>query len=316
MITNEQVASVVGYADGAAAARRALRLLRDDAAIEGGRDRFDVGAGRLLNSMWAASLGDAGSVVTKTYVTGGQSAVRGANLTILLYDAPTGELRATLAGDHVGVLRTAGASLVMAEDLGVTEPETLTVLGTGYQATHHVLAFLERYGSIARTRVVARSEESWARMRAGLERAGLDASRMPTPVTDAEGAVGESDVVVTATGASEPVVLGDWLTEGTYLCCVGSNSAARREIDRAALERASVVVVDDAAVAAKEAGDLVRNDWPLEGTTRASDVVGGSAGPPPAGGIRIFESQGLALYDLVLSETVLERLGGAEASSG
>ncbi|MGO1562332.1 MAG: hypothetical protein ACTHW7_10965 [Actinomycetaceae bacterium] len=316
MITNEQVASVVGYADGAAAARRALRLLHDDAAIEGGRDRFDVGAGRLLNSMWAASLGDAGSVVTKTYVTGGRSAVRGATLTILLYDAPTGELRATLAGDHVGVLRTAGASVVMAEHLGVSEPETLTVLGTGYQATHHVLAFLQRYGSIASTRVVARSEESFRRMRADLERAGLDPARMPTPVADAAGAVGESDVVVTATGASEPVVLGDWLSDGTYLCCVGSNAASRREIDRAALERASVVVVDDAAVAAKEAGDLIRNDWPVEGTTRASDVVGGTAGPPPGGGVRIFESQGLALYDLVLSETVLERLGGAEASPG
>src|SRR5699024_2381602 len=89
-LTNEQIRGVVGTRDGVEAARRALAYLSAGTAIEGGRQRYDVGGARLLNSMWAASQGAGGKVLCKTYITGGESAVRGANLTLLVYDGASG----------------------------------------------------------------------------------------------------------------------------------------------------------------------------------------------------------------------------------
>lgn len=327
MIGNDEVRSVVTYADGVAAAQRALHLLHVGEAREGGRDRFDAGTDRVLNSMWASTFGTHGKVATKTYVTGSRSAVRGANLTILLYDAQTGELIAVLAGDHIGAVRTAGASILMAEKFGYTAPRSLTVVGTGYQATHHVLAFMERFDTIDRVRVAARSPESQDRMRSALLAEGLAEDRIPEWTPDLPAAIAGADVVVTATGAREPVVLGEWLTDGTYIACVGSNSAKRREIDAAALQRAHVVVVDDCDVAARESGDLIRNHWPIAMTVSASGIVGevgmtrGSRdmatryGATSGRGIHLFESQGLALYDLILAEMVLSRLGPSDRPS-
>lgn len=323
IITNDEVRSVVTYADGVVAARRALRLLRDGEAREGGRDRFDVGSGRVMNWMWASTFGAGGTVATKTYVTGGQSAVRGANLTILLYDSVTGELIAGLAGDHIGAVRTAGASVLLAEELGYIAPRSLTVIGTGYQATHHLLAFMERFHTLDRVRVAVRSPQSWERMRSALLTEGLAEDQVPEWTENLPEAVAGADLVVTATGAREPVVLGEWLTEGTYIACVGSNSASRREIDAATLERATMVVVDHPEVAAKECGDLIRNEWPVVDTVPASGILGETtvqAGPTGShhgagqrAGIHVFESQGLALYDLALAEIVMERLWPADS---
>ena len=41
----------------------------------------------------------------------------------------------------------------------------------------------------------------------------------------------DADVVVTATGASEPLFAGDWLGRATHVNAIGSNQAQSRELD-------------------------------------------------------------------------------------
>jgi len=51
-------------------------------------------------------------------------------------------------------------------------------------------------------------------------------------------------VVITATTARDPVVLGKWLQPGTHVNAIGANMANRRELDESALARASLIAVD------------------------------------------------------------------------
>ena len=53
-------------------------------------------------------------------------------------------------------------------------------------------------------------------------------------------AAGGCDVVVTATTSKEPVLHGEWLREGAFVCAIGANDPESRELDDAVLERASV----------------------------------------------------------------------------
>ena len=47
----------------------------------------------------------------------------------------------------------------------------------------------------------------------------------------------ETDIVITATNASEPVLQGAWLKQGAHLNAIGSNSVLRREIDLDAVQQ-------------------------------------------------------------------------------
>ena len=95
---------------------------------------------------------------------------------------------------------------------------------------------------------------------------------------------GACDVVVTATTSDEPVLHGEWLRDGAFVCAVGANAPASRELDDAVLRRAAFVCTDARAQAQVEAGDLIEPvgrgvlDW--SAVHELQDVV---AGRCPAG---------------------------------
>jgi ornithine cyclodeaminase len=63
-----------------------------------------------------------------------------------------------------------------------------------------------------------------------------------TAATDLEKAARTSDVIVTATGAKEPLIQHAWLRPGQHVTSVGSDDATKCEIDPAALVEAQVYV--------------------------------------------------------------------------
>ena len=65
------------------------------------------------------------------------------------------------------------------------------------------------------------------------------------------------DIVVTATTSDEPVLHGEWLCDGAFVCAVGANAPASRELDDDVLLRAAFVCTDARAQAQVEAGDLI-----------------------------------------------------------
>ena len=151
------------------------------------------------------------------------------------------------------------------------------------------------------------------RVRPGGAGAGPCARRgIAARATGAREAVTDADVVVTVTAASAPLFDGEWLADGALVCGVGSTKATRRELDATTVRRALLIVTDSVEGAHTEAGDLIAAA--ADGILDWSQVMGLDqfiAEQPalPTSGIRLFESQGVAIEDVVGAWHVLRRLG-------
>jgi len=210
---------------------------------------------------------------------------------IVLFKAETGEPLAVMDGRLITEMRTAAASAVATDQLARKDVNVLAILGSGVQAGSH-LAALRQVRKFTDVRV-------WSPRHAGdfAKQHGVKA------VATAEDAVRGADVVVVATSAQEPVLLGRWLAPGTHVNAVGATRPTWRELDDE-LMAAARTYVDSREAATKEAGDVIA----------AKDLVG-EIGAVVAGlvpgrrndsEITLFKSVGVAVEDVVSAALVYE----------
>jgi ornithine cyclodeaminase/alanine dehydrogenase-like protein (mu-crystallin family) len=131
-------------------------------------------------------------------------------------------------------------------------------------------------------------------------------------VDSARDAVDAVDIIVTATTATEPILLGEWVAPGVHINAIGSNAATRRELDGEAVARSDRIVVDDLEQAQQESGDLIAAvqaglySWDRI-VELGSLVVGEAAGRTSAEQITLFESQGIAAEDVATMKLAYDR---------
>ena len=226
---------------------------------------------------------------------------------LYLYDADSGDLLAIFQANEKGRIRTGAATGVATRHLARPDTTSVGIIGAGYQAFTQLEAVC-RVRDIVEARVFSRTpdrrEALALRARTGL---GIRARAVDT----AEECVRGTDIVVTITTASEPVLEGGWLEPGAHVNAAGSHHLDRREIDEDAVRRADVVVVDDIEQAKLECGDLAhaveRGVLGWDRVRGLAEVVGGTA--PGRGGpddITLFESQGIALEDVAVGARLYE----------
>jgi ornithine cyclodeaminase/alanine dehydrogenase-like protein (mu-crystallin family) len=228
--------------------------------------------------------------------------------TILVFDASTGALIAIMDGRLVTERRTAAVSAAAARALAKPRAESLALLGSGVQASSHLEA-LKLVRPIARARVWSPTpahREAFARQHSA--RWGLPV----TAVGSAAEAVRGADLIVTATSSRTAVLRGEWLSPGTHVTAVGAPRPEWRELDGAAIKRASVFV-DSLAGARVESGDLIQAE--KEGAI-ARDHARGEIGAVFAGAIpgrtredeiTLFKSLGMAVEDVAAAQHVFRR---------
>jgi ornithine cyclodeaminase/alanine dehydrogenase-like protein (mu-crystallin family) len=211
-----------------------------------------------------------------------------------------GELAGVVEASTLGERRTAAASAVAASRLA-GHAATLGVFGCGRQAASHVTALRDALPSIARVLVHAPNA---ARVAAFCEAHDCE------PSSPEE--TGACDVVLTATTAERPVLRGEWLARGAFVCAVGANDPAARELDDAVLERAALLCVDSLEQSQLEAGDLVEPasrglvEW--ERVVELPAIVSGEApGRARDDDVVVFKSNGMAAWDLAAAARVLAR---------
>jgi ornithine cyclodeaminase len=220
----------------------------------------------------------------------------------LLLDSGTLSPVAALDGTALTSLRTPAVSAVAVRRLAAPDAARLVVFGSGPQAWGHVLA-LRAVRPLSDVRVIGRDQGRAAAFAERVAAAGLPAS------VGGPDAVADADLVVCATTAAEPLFDGQLVPDGACVVAVGSHEPGRRELDARLLGR-SMVVVEDAATALREAGDVVQAiaDGALEATAPVAlaDVVTGRVSPvmdTP----RVFKSVGMAWQDLVIAAEVHRR---------
>ncbi len=232
----------------------------------------------------------------------------GARFWFHLFDGATGAPVALIQANRLGQRRTGAASGVATKYLARPDASTLGMLGTGWQAESQMEA-IARVRSLREVRCFSRQASS---RNAFAERMGRLLGLEVRPVESAREAVQGADIVVAATDASAPVVLGDWLSPGVHINAMGANRLEARELDDAAIRRCTFIAADSVEQARLESGDLVQpvaNG--LLGWDRVQElgavVCGKVMGRHGEDDVTLFKSLGLALEDVAVGALVYER---------
>jgi alanine dehydrogenase len=217
----------------------------------------------------------------------------------------------------MGALRTGAASGIATKYMSNEDASLLGVLGSGRQALTQVEAVC-RVRPISEIKVYSPTPENRERFCREVSMAfGVRAE----PVASYESAVKDSDIIISATTSSTPVVLGQWLKAGAHINAIGANYEHRRELDTAAVQSASFIAADDPEQARYEATDLVEPvkegalSW--DRVHSLADVVAGNVKARTfAKDITLFKSLGVAIEDVALAarayEKALEQKKGIE----
>lgn len=226
---------------------------------------------------------------------------------VLLFSLEDGRLLATLEANGLTKLRTAAVSALAAQQLARSDSASLAIFGTGAQAAGHAKALATQF-RLKEILVVGRAA---APRFAGEVQAttGVNAR-----VVAAREAAERADIVVTATRSRTPVFDGTQLRDGCCVLAIGSARPDAAEIDRATIERASCICVEDIGQARHEAGDLIAAHAagvPVWGrlTELGAILAGGAPGRSARGEITLFESLGFALEDIALAALAWSRIG-------
>jgi ornithine cyclodeaminase/alanine dehydrogenase-like protein (mu-crystallin family) len=158
------------------------------------------------------------------------------------FDAQTGELRGLLFDNgYLTDLRTAAAGALAADVLARPGVVQAGILGTGTQARYQLDALLG-VRQPGRVVVWGRNEE---KARAFARELASRYNWLPVEVVrNVYQATEGSEVVVTVTAATAPLVREDWVFKGTHITAVGSDAPDKCELMGQVLAKADKVVAD------------------------------------------------------------------------
>ena len=226
---------------------------------------------------------------------------------IILCDARNGTPLAVMDSTEITAVRTAAATAVAARHLARKDASIVTIAGCGRQSRLQLRA-------LARVRPLARvfacdtdraRAEAFAREMAAL-------LRVDARVVDslAEGSLA-SDIVVTCTPATQPILHPGDVRPGTFIAAVGADSDTKQEIHPALLAASAVVpdLTDQAATIgdlhhAIAAGVFQREQVRAE---LGAICAGIATGRHHDDEIIVFDSTGTALQDLAAAGIVYRR---------
>lgn len=235
------------------------------------------------------------------------SSREGVRFLVYAFDAERGTLDGIVEADRLGMTRTGAAGGVAAKWLAREDAKVAGVFGSGWQAEGQIEA-LAAVRKLERVKVYSRNAGKLAAFcKAQEAKLGLPI----VPAGSAEETVKGSDIVVTITTSATPVFSGEWIAPGTHINAAGSNSLLRQEIDETAVRKAAVVAVDSRPTAMKEAGDLLPalekgRLLPL-GISEIGEIIAGTRpGRTSPEQVTLFESQGMAMQDLILAAALLK----------
>ncbi|MFT3691301.1 ornithine cyclodeaminase family protein [Paenirhodobacter sp.] len=157
---------------------------------------------------------------------------------MLVFDSETGVLQAVVDSPLVTEFKTAADSVLGASLLARPDSRHLLIVGAGTVAASLVRAYTAVLPGIERVTVWARRAEQARELVAGLKGIGADLA----VTEDLQTAVGQADIISSATMARQPVILGDWVRPGTHVDLIGAFKADMREADDALMAKASLFV--------------------------------------------------------------------------
>ncbi len=230
---------------------------------------------------------------------------------MVLLSAETGLVQAVfLDNGYLTDIRTAAAGAVAAKHLAPRQVETAGVIGTGVQARLQIRAARLVRGFrrvLVWGRAGEKAEACAADLRAEL---GIEAE----VATDPARLVAESQLVVTTTPATAPVLRAEWLHPGLHVTAMGSDQPGKNELEPAALAKAHLYVADRVAQA-EAMGELraarAAGVFDAHPSELGQVVTGAAPGRQSEAEITIADLTGTGAQDTAVATHALTRLGEA-----
>jgi ornithine cyclodeaminase len=221
---------------------------------------------------------------------------------------------AIVDGNYVTWIRTAAAGVIGTLALARADARRVLVVGNGTQAEAQVVA--HAWGLSDRSpefRVHApldRDGSKEAAFIARLARRGIPVERagsLPTTALD-------SDIIVTATASTQPLLSEAFVAPGTHITAIGSDAPGKREIDDGTLTRAELVVDDRNQAALYGEAQYLPVDVVNQTITIGEILCDRSLGRTSDSAVTLFDSTGIGLHDLVTAD--LARATAIRAKAG
>ena len=223
-----------------------------------------------------------------------------------MIDVETGVPQAIVNSTELTAMRTGAAGAIAAKYLASRRPVTLGVVGAGRQAEALVEAIAATI-PIDEIRVWSRTEKSAGAFAARYARYNA----VSVPIERAC----DCDVLNTTTPSRKPLIMAEWVRDGTHINAIGADAPGKQELDPLLLMKAEVFV-DDIGQAA-HSGEInvpistgLYNTGMLAGTL--GEVVIGEKGRSAPDAITVFDSTGLAIQDLAIAALAIEGEDGYE----
>ena len=262
----------------------------------------------LSRSAWIEGLGIGVKSVTVMPENGahGLPSVQGA---MLLFDDQNGVLKAIIDSDLVTKWKTAGDSVLGARLLANPDPQRLVIMGAGTVAANLVDAYRAIFPTINDIKI-------WNRNFARAEALAAQMQALGHPVTasiNITDDVGIADIIACATMAREPVLFGEWVSEGTHIDLIGAFKADMREADDDLLVKSSLFV-DSRETTISHIGELM---MPIAaGVIAPTDILAdfydlaqGKQGRTQGDEITVFKNGGGAHLDVMVANVILNTYG-------
>jgi len=227
---------------------------------------------------------------------------------VLVFDPETGRAIALLEGSSLTAIRTGAASGAAIDLLARKESKIVAVFGAGAQGRTQLEAAC-----------TARKIETAFIFDADTDKAQAFAEEMKDKngitkdmrvASSAKEAVGNADILCTATTSTKPVFDDKDLKAGTHISAVGSYTPEMQEVPAETLQRAKIFV-DSRRAALEEAGDLIQ---PMRAGLFDESHICGELGEVVLGikpgrqaeeEITYFKSVGIAVQDAMAAQVAL-----------
>ncbi|MCS7122183.1 MAG: alanine dehydrogenase [Archaeoglobaceae archaeon] len=221
----------------------------------------------------------------------------------ILNDPSTGFPLSVMDATFLTSLRTGAAGGVAVKHLARKDSKVAGFIGCGRQA-YFQLEAINKILSLEKVKGFDISKEALKKFGEFCLKIGIDFE-----ACSAEDA-SNSDILITATPSTKPVVMNEWVKDGTHINAIGADAPGKQELDERILLR-SKIVVDDLEQAlhggeinvAYSRGLIKRENIYA---TLGEVVAKIKPGRERYEEITIFDSTGLAIQDVAVAKVVYE----------
>jgi ornithine cyclodeaminase len=235
---------------------------------------------------------------------------------VLVFSAATGAPLAVLEDRGlITDMRTALAGVVVSSLARPNGIGTVGIVGAGTQARLQ-LEYLHRLRGPLKAGVWSRSAEELGPYVDDMRQKGIE----PEAFEDLAALCAESDVLITTTPATSPLLQEAWVSPGTHITAVGADAKGKQELDPRLFGRARGILVDSreqcvdhAEVCRAVTAGIVRPESLVE----IGEALAGKAWQlNPAGDITIADLSGLGATDALLAQAAWKACSGAPDHAG